>query len=106
MTPSALPDALLLRDYWGANGPRERTYDGVRYLAVSVWGIEPAAKEAAAAIRAGGSRARVTREKRPFRAFGGDRRERCLRPARERYMWVVWSEMPAHADNSEDGAAQ
>jgi len=102
---SALPDALLLRDYWGANGPRQRIYNGVRYLAVSVWGDEPTAKEAAAAIRSAGSRARTTREKRPLRAFGGRRRERCLRPARERYMWVVWSDIPAHADNSEEEPA-
>ena len=101
---SALPDALLLRDYWGANGPRERVYNGVRYRAVSVWGNEAAAKEAAAAIRASGSRARTTREKRPLRAFGG-RRERCLRPARDRYMWVVWSEIPARADNSDEEPA-
>jgi hypothetical protein len=101
---TALPDALLLRDYWGDNGPRERTYNGIAYRAVSVWGSEPAAKEAAKAIRSAGSRARTTREKRPLRAFGG-RRERCLRPARERYMWVVWSEIPAHADNSEEEPA-
>ena len=102
---SALPDALLLRDYWGANGPRERVYNGVRYRAVSVWGTELAAKEAAKAIRSAGFRARVTREKRPLLAYGV-RRERCLRPARERYMYVVWSaEKPACADNSDEEPA-
>ena len=88
---SALPDALLLRDYWGANGPRERIYNGITYRAVSVWDSPAEAKAASAAIRAGGHLARTTREKRPRRAYGG-RRERCLRPARERYMWVVWED--------------
>lgn len=106
---TSLPDALLLRDYWGDTGPRERIYNGVRYLAVSIWGDERAAKEAAAAIRSAGCRARVTREKRPLRAYSGKTEEQILRMRRGsgRYMWVVWASAPrsteiaAHAGEME-----
>lgn len=87
-----LPAALLLRDYWGGNGPRERIYNGVRYRAVSVWADEPTAQEAARAIRAQGSLARVTREVRPRRARADMLKTTIYadRPGR-RYMWVVWA---------------
>lgn len=91
-----LPDALLIRDYWGEDGPKERVYDGIRYRAVSVWAAELTAKAAAAAIRAQGSLARVTREVRPRRARADPRKTTIYsdRPAR-RYMWVVWEEVTA-----------
>lgn len=103
---SALPDALLLRD-WGDNGPSSRIYNGVRYRAISVWANEPTAQEAARAIRAQGSLARVTREVRPRRARADLLKTTIYsdRPAR-RYMWVVWSaEKPACADNSDEEPA-
>lgn len=93
---TVLPDALLLRDYWGDNGPRSRVYNGVRYHAVSVWGDEAAAKDAATAIRAQGNLARVTQEKRPLRAYSGKTPEHILRMRRGpgRYMWLVFAAAP------------
>lgn len=91
-----LPDALLVRDAWLGGDTRQREYDGAIYLAVSVWGDEEGAKAAAAAIRAQGRLARVTREVRPRRARADMLKTTIYsdRPAR-RYMWVVWEEATA-----------
>ena len=83
---------------------------GRPYAAVSIWDNPDEARAAAKDIRAQGALARVTQERRPLRSYGLPRYARggidmFRRPANARYMWVVWSEIPAHADNSEEGAA-
>lgn len=88
-----LPDALLVRAAQVGSGQRERQYDGQAYLAVSVWGDADAAREALAAIRSQGRRARITKEIRPRRARASERKTTVYAPRRDRrYMWVVWEE--------------
>jgi hypothetical protein len=77
------------------------------YSAVSIWEARDAARVAAEALRAGATLARVTREKRPLRAYDGKSTEQILRLRRGpgRYMWVVWvGEKPACAGGTEGAA--
>jgi hypothetical protein len=109
---SRLPDALLVRDAWMGRTLRQRMYDGRLYEAVSVWADAEGAKEAAAAIRAKGGRARVTDEIRPWRAPPPAIEKKLpKRPCkhavghvRDRRMWVVWaaSEKPACAGRTQE----
>ena len=110
-----LPDALLLRDAWLGSAVRQRIYDGRHYDAVSIWMDEDAARTAAAAIRAQGGLARVTRESLPARARpwvqiysrrpARPQKTNIYSPRRDRWMWVVWEgEKPACAGQMEGPA--
>ena len=110
-----LPDALLLRDAWLGSAVRQRIYDGRHYDAVSIWMDEDAARTAAAAIRAQGGLARVTREPLPARARpwvqiysrrpARPQKTNIYSPRRDRWMWVVWEgEKPACSGQMEGPA--
>lgn len=112
-----LPDALLIRDTWMGGNLRQRMYDGRLYEGASVWLDEEAARVAAAAIRAQGGLARVTREHLPGRARPWVRiysrrparaqKTNIYSPRRDRWMWVVWTaaEKPARAGRTQEEAA-
>lgn len=112
-----LPDALLFRDAWMGAGRRERRYNGHIYRAVSIWADAEGAQAAAAAIRAQGGLARVTREHLPGRARPWVRiysqrparpqKTNIYSPRRDRWMWVVWEgEKPACAGGNEGAPAE
>lgn len=111
-----LPDALLVRDARMGAGKRERRYNGHIYRAVSIWADAEGAQAAAAAIRAQGGLARVTREHLPGRARpwvqiysrrpARAQKTNVFSPRRDRWMWVVWSaEKPACAGQNPEEAA-
>jgi len=76
----------------------------------SAWDSPDEARAAARDLRASGAFARVTREKRPLRAF--ERRPdgrwgngMFRAPPGSKYMWIVWSFEPARAAAPEETAS-